>query len=206
MEIGRGILKALGVCWETKKDQIVFKVRLNFCKKVRNRRTKPYSFADTIEKDFPQKFTKRIALSLTHTIFDPTQLIQPFILRLRLSYRNIIIQEKLEGISSWDRELSDKTRDEWLKLAKMMFELEQISFDRSLVPRGYNSEVKPMLLLFSDGSDTGQCVVAYLRWEMSDSSVQLRIVTSRVKIASLNKITTPMSELLAAIVQTKSLA
>ena len=198
MEIGRGISKALGVCWETKKDQIVFKVRLNFGKKVRNRRTKPYSFADTIEKDFPQKFTKRIALSLTHTIFDPTQLIQPFILRLRLSYRNIIIQEKLEGISSWDRELSDKTRDEWLKLAKIMFELEQISFDRSLVPRGYNSEIKPMLLLFSDGSDTGQCVVAYLRWEMSDGSVQLRIVTSRVKIASLNKITTPMSELLAA--------
>ena len=55
-----------------------------------------------------------------------------------------------------------------------------------------------MLLLLSDGSDMGQCTVAYLRWEMTDESVQVRIVTSRVKIASMRKVSTPVSELLAA--------
>ena len=128
-------------------------------------------------------------------MFDPTCLVQPFILKLRLAYRDIIVQEKINEAGGWDVELPSITRDKWLKLATEMYELEKISFDRSLVPRGYDDKEKPMLLLFSDGSETGQCTAAYLRWQMKDGSIELRLVTSRVKIASLKKITTPASEL-----------
>ena len=94
-------------------------------------------------------------------------------------------------------------RDTWVKLAKEMYELEKISFDRSLVPPGYDEEVQPMLLMFSDGSMKGQCTAAYLRWVMKDGSVVVRLVTSRVKIASLRGITTPLSELLAAQISSR---
>ena len=94
-------------------------------------------------------------------------------------------------------------RDTWVKLAKEMYELEKISFDRSLVPPGYDAEVQPMLLMFSDGSMKGQCTAAYLRWVMKDGSVVVRLVTSRVKIASLRGITTPLSELLAAQISSR---
>ena len=90
-----------------------------------------------------------------------------------------------------------------MKLATEMYELEKISFDRSLVPRGYDDKERPMLLLFSDGSETGQCTAAYLRWQMREGTVELRLVTSRVKIASLKKITTPVSELLAAQISSR---
>ena len=99
----------------------------------------------------------------------------------------------MENKASWDDGKSFNTRDRWLKLAHDIYELDNIRFDRSLVPKGYNSKVKPMLLLFSDGSDSGQCTAVYLRWVIQDGSVVVRLVTSRVKIASIKKITTPLS-------------
>ena len=42
-EIGNVLSRALGVYWNTEEDKIIFKVRINFSKKVRNRRLKPDS-------------------------------------------------------------------------------------------------------------------------------------------------------------------
>ena len=202
-QIGEAVTKALGMYWDTGQDKIMYKVRINFGKKVRNRRTQDDSTKESLEKDFPKVFTKRIALKLAHSIFDPANLIQPFLLKIRLAYRDIIVEEKLENKASWDDEKSNKIRVRWLKLAQEMYELENIRFDRSVVPKGYDSKVKPMLLLFSDGSDSGQCTAVYLRWVMQDGSVVVRLVTSRVKIASIKKITTPLSELVAAQISSR---
>ena len=82
-----------------------------------------------------------------------------------------------------------------------MFELEKLEFDRSLVPRNRD---KPNLVIFSDGSDKGQCAVAYLVWKMENCNENaVSLVTSRTKIASMQKITTPRSELTAAQLQTR---
>ena len=85
-----------------------------------------------------------------------------------------------------------------------MFDLEKLEFDRSIVPRNYDSSKKPVLVLFSDGSDKGQCVVAYLVWDMIDKRDRhVSLITSRTKISSITKITTPRSELNAAQLQTR---
>ena len=42
-QIGKELSKSLGVYWDTEKDKIVYKVRINFSRKVRNRREKPFS-------------------------------------------------------------------------------------------------------------------------------------------------------------------
>ena len=76
---------------------------------------------------------------------------------MRLAYRDIIVEEKLENKASWDDEKPDKTSARWLNLAK----------------------------------------------EMYDGSVVVRLVTSRVKIASMKKITTPLSELVAAQISSR---
>ena len=196
-QIGKEVSKALGVYWKTGSDEIVYKTRINFGKKYRNRRDQPFSTSETIETDFPEKFTKRIALKIIHSVFDPAMLIQPFILKLRLAYREIIVQEKLNNESGWDKVLPDSVRKKWVELSKEMYELEMISFDRSLVPKDYDEEEMPRLLIFSDYSASGLCVVTYLLWIMKDGSTQVRIVTSRVKIASLKNVTTPHGELLA---------
>ena len=131
-------------------------------------------------------------------------LIQPWILKLRLAFREILIHEKENDVSSWDAALPNKFRDDWLKMCKEMFELETLEFDRSVVPRGYDPKNKPTLVMFSDGSDKGQCVVAYLVWRMLDKPDNVvSLVTSRTKISSMTKITTPRSELTAAQLQSR---
>ena len=114
-------------------------------------------------------------MKIIHSVFDPAMLIQPFILKLRLAYRDIIVQEKLDNKSGWDRVLPDNIRKKWVDLSKEMYELEMISFDRSLVPRGYDENELPMLLIFTDYSASGLCAVAYLLWIMKDGSTEVRI-------------------------------
>ena len=197
-----GLTKSLGMSWKTELDKLVYRVRLNFSKKSRNRYSNKFTTLATLEDDFPKNMTKRLALKLNHTIFDPAMLLQPWILKLRLAFRNILIHEKETECSGWDIKLPDSFREEWLELTKEMFDLESLEFDRSLVPRGYDDAKKPMLVLFSDGSDKGQCVVSYLVWQMKHSDQNcITLVTSRTKISSMTKITTPRSELNAAQLQ-----
>ena len=198
-----GVTKSLGLYWQTELDLLVYRIKLNFSKKKRNRYTAPDTTAETLEQDFPENMTKRLALKLNHTIFDPANILQPWMLKPRLAYREILFFEKENNYSDWDKPLPDKYRDQWLQLSKEMFELETLSFPRSIVPRGYNPQVKPMLCLFSDGSDLGQCAVAYLVWTMMDGSSHVSLVTSRTKIASLTKVSTPRMELCAAQLQTR---
>ena len=77
-EMGTNVSKALGVYWDTEKDEIIYKVRINFGKKIRGRRNKQDSTLATIDADFPKIFTKRLALKLTHSVYDPANLVQPF--------------------------------------------------------------------------------------------------------------------------------
>ena len=84
-----------------------------------------------------------------------------------------------------------------------MFQLEALEFERSLIPEGYDYGKKPTLVLFSDGSDLGQCCVAYFVWDMLDGTRKVSLVTSRTKIAAMMEITTPRSELTAAQLNTR---
>ena len=206
-ELGKsetGVIQSLGMFWRTENDKLVYRINLNFSKKSRNRYSGSYCTRISLERDFPKVMTKRIALKLNHTVFDPAMLVQPWILKLRLAFRDILIYEKEAEICSWDAPLPDNFRDEWLELCKEMFELETLEFDRSLVPKGHDPAKKPILVMFSDGSDKGQCVVAYLVWEMLDNSDHvITLVTSRTKISSMTKITTPRSELTAAQLQSR---
>ena len=58
-QIGEAVTKALGMYWDTGEDRIMYKVRINFGKKVRNRRTEEDSTKESIEKNFPKVFSKR---------------------------------------------------------------------------------------------------------------------------------------------------
>ena len=198
-----GVTKSLGLYWRTEQDLLVYRIKLNFSKKKRNRYLAPDTTSDTLEQDFPTDMTKRLALKLNHTIFDPANILQPWMLKPRLAYREILFHEKENNYSDWDQPLPNKFREQWLQLTKEMFELESLSFTRSMVPIGYNPNVKPLLCMFSDGSDLGQCAVAYLVWTMMDGSSSVSLVTSRTKIASLTKVTTPRMELCAAQLQTR---
>ena len=100
-------------------------------------------------------------MKIIHSVFDPAMLIQPFILKLRLAFREIIVNEKLDNESGWDRVLPDSIRNKWVELSKEMYGLEKISFDRSLVPKDYDEEELPKSVIFTDYSAFGNfCFVS----------------------------------------------
>ena len=86
-------------------DELVYRIRLNFSKKKRNKYLGEDTTRETLENDFPKKFTKRMALKLNHSVFDPQNLIQPWLLKLKLHFRDILIFEKENGNPGWDNEL-----------------------------------------------------------------------------------------------------
>ena len=178
------VYKNLGLSWKTEADKLVYRLKLNFNKKSRNRYSGGFTTLDSLADDFPKEMTKRIALKLNHQIFDPCMLIQPWIMKMRLAFRDIVIYERETGISSWDGKLPDRFREEWFDLTKEMFELETLEFDRSIVPKNYDPSEEPILVLFSDGSDKGMCVVAYLIWKLLDGTIYVSLITSRTKISS----------------------
>ena len=197
------VTKSLGISWKTEADLLVYRIKLNFSKKKRNRYSDPDTTLMTLDDDFPLDMNKRIALKLNHSLFDPANLVQPWLLKLRLSFRDILFYERENNYSDWDRALPQHFRDQWLQLTRELFQLESLEFPRSVVPRGYDSSIKPILVLFSDGSDLGQCAVAYLVWTMQNGSHHVSLVTSRTKIASMTKISTPRSELAASQLQSR---
>ena len=190
--------KTLGLFWQTERDILSYRIKLNFNKKKRNRYLGPDTTLETLSKDFPTPMTKRLALKLNHSVFDPQNIVQPFILKSRLAFREILIFEKETENPGWDNPLPDKFRKDWLKITEEMFHLESLEFPRSLVPRNYDTNVKPILVLFSDGSDLAQSVVSYLVWTLGNGDSHISLVTSRAKVASMTKISTPKSELCAA--------
>ena len=198
-----GVNKSLGMSWKTEADKLVYRLKLNFSKKTRNRYVSPYTTKETLDDDFPEKMTKRLALKLNHSVFDPASLIQPWIFKLRLAFREILFYQKENDCTGWDNPLPLKFRLRWLQLTKEMFDLETLEFNRSIVPRNYDPNYKPTLCLFSDGSDLGQCACAYLVWKMKNGSFCVTLVTSRRKIASMTKITTHRSELNGGQLQTR---
>ena len=143
------VAKSLGLFWKTEKDLLVYKIKLNFSKKKRNRYLEPDTTLDTLKKDFPKEMTKRIALKLNHSLFDPANILQPWSLKVRLAYRDVLFYEKENEYSDWDKPLPEKFRNQWMTITKELFSVEELEFPRSLVPRGYDPAIKPILVLFS---------------------------------------------------------
>ena len=45
--------KSLGMSWKTETDKLVYRVKLNFSKKKRNRYSSSFTTLDSLETDFP---------------------------------------------------------------------------------------------------------------------------------------------------------
>ena len=116
---GSDASRSLGLYWKTESDVLTYRIKLNFSKKKRNRYSAPDTNLDTLHSDFPAHMTKRIALKLNHTVFDPACLLQPWFQKLKLAFRDILFYEKENEKSGWDNSLPNEFRNQWLKLTEV---------------------------------------------------------------------------------------
>ena len=114
-------------------------------------------FVRITEKAKIEVKTKRQMLRLVHSVFDPTGLVSPFVLRGRLYFH-----QANEMVSSWDENLPDEILIPFLKWKETIPLLEKIKIPRwTSTPDFLGSKCD--LIVFSDSSKEGYGCVAYIR-------------------------------------------
>ena len=190
--------KVLGLSWDPQEDIFMFKVQLNFSKKMKNCFQGPYLTVDDLEKELPTVLSRRIILRQVASIYDPLGMVTPFTLKMKLLMRELVVDMSADGKKlGWDEAVDEEFHRKWTLLFKEMFEMEYISFKRCLKPK--DAVGNPDLVVFSDGSMKAFGAVAYVRWRLLDGSIECALVASKSKLAPLRQVTVPRLELCGAV-------
>ena len=174
--------KALGLHWSLVDDELFVRLTLDeFDSKFFERQ----AFPVTVKP----KLTLKLCLHFHMKVFDPLGLVMPtkmigsFLFRRTLQ----IVKKAERGRIPWDEVLSDSLLEEWLEYLDMLRSLDSVRFPRSFKPAGVDHTIAPELVTFADGNPDSFGTVAYARWKMMDSSVVVRIIGSKAKLAPLLK-------------------
>ena len=142
--------------------------------------------------DQESKITKRIILNSIARIYDPIGIAVAFIIKAKIS-----MQRSWQLGYGCDEELPAEVCNEWMKIFHQFEKLNEISFHRSLTPRRVIGSA--VLCIFSDASKEAFGTCAYLRWEVSEKSYDVRFVAAKSRVAPLKELSIPRLELQAAV-------
>ena len=174
----RETLKALGMSWETQKDQFYFDV------------------AEKISEGKDPE-TKRSLLSIASKIFDPMGLLSPYILRAK-----ILFQELWSRGLQWDQRLPEDILSQWKRWKEESKQIPNIKVPRCFVTD--QNEIKSIELHgFGDASPKAYGAAVYLRITDIKGKIHTSLVMSKSRVAPLKIVTLPRLELLAAVINTR---
>lgn len=161
--------KIIGMQWNPKQDKFQFKINANLF-----------------------KCTKRSILSVTARLFDPLGLISPV-----TAFMKLLIQECWQHQLDWDSPVPTHIESKWIQFHNELSYLEKIQFSRHV---GIKSASHITLLGFADASERCYGAAVYIRVSSNEQSAgSVKLLTSKSRVASLNKISLARLELCAAL-------
>ena len=146
------------------------------------------------------------ALSIHAKCYDPLGLVFPckMVGNLLLRRSIQILKREIKGPIPWETEIVGSLADDWRSYFSQLVALKSINFPRSFKPLGVNDLVKPDLVTFSDGNPDSFGASAYVRWQKTDQSFEVRLLMSKAKLSAiLHKGETVRSELNGATLQAR---
>lgn len=151
-----------------------------------------YQKKDTMSKE---KWTRRTVLGKVASLYDPIGHLEPILLTAKA-----FVQLLWKKTSSWDEEISDELKEQWLQFWNKIKFIEHVQIPRWV---GSGPGTKIELHGFSDASLKGSGVVIYVR--TIDSTGQIKIVqlTAKSKVAPIKMVSIPRLELVAATLLAK---
>ena len=162
--------RALGVTWSVENDSFGFSISQR-----------------------QAKSTRRNMLSIINSVYDPLGLVAPVMLKAK-----ILLQDACKLDIGWDDIISDVLSLQWQKWREDLWKLEKLFIPRCLKPKGFGTIISRQLHMFSDASEEGYGVVAYLHTENSEGVIHCGFVMGKARVAPLKKVTIPRMELTAA--------
>lgn len=166
-------LKILGMYWETNEDYFYFK-------------------ADPIMLEGVQ-YTKRLVLSFIARIYDPLGFLNPFTVMVK-----ILFQDLWRLGLEWDHPLPTELQDKMTTWANGFRDISKWKIPRCISLQSWEGSSNMRLLCFSDASERAFGCCVYLEL-FENGSKKVSLVTSRVRVAPVKKITLPRLELLGAL-------
>ena len=101
----------------------------------------------------------------------------------------------------WDDSLPPSLESEWKVIVKDMETINNLKFQRPVTPS--NAIGKPMLIIFSDGSNHAYGTAAYIRWQLTNGKISTCLLTSKSRVAPVKLIDTVRLELSGSTLSTR---
>ena len=180
-----------GFRWFTKEDQLSLNLgQLIFAQKQRGRKIEAV-------RDVPTKLTRRQCVSKVAEIFDILGKMTPITAMMKMDLHDLV-RRKLD----WDDVIPDDLRGVWLSHFEMMKEINNVRFNRAVIPEDAVS-LDLETLDFGDASKSVACVAIYVRFKKKDGSNSCQLVFSRSRLVP-DGMSPPRAELYAALLNTHS--
>lgn len=178
--------RVLGISWDPEKDVFIFSTNWHSD-------LAPYVFED-------RRPSKRIALRIIMSLFDPLGMLAPFFIHARM-----LIQDLWRLGLDWDVKIGDKEHEKWRRWVNLLPGVTGLE-----IPRHYFGNAHPcsysslQLHIFTDASETGYGCAAYFRIVYNDE-VRCMLIMARSKVAPLKYQSIPRMELQAALLGARML-
>ena len=187
--------KVLGLGYNLGADTIMFKLELKYLEKVRGKKVEKRLTLAELEaiRRGAQPLSRRTALSLLQSWFDPLGLLAPALLQGKMLLR------RLHNPSlGWDDEIPAAERMAWADWLGELAAAEEVTFPRSTTPPGHRGA--PSLAAFADSSLSAYCAAVYVVWEAEGGAHSSRLLLSKCRLTALKGTTIPRGELCAVVV------
>lgn len=135
-------------------------------------------------------FTKRTILSDVSKLFDPTGMLAPVVIVAKIFIQKLW----LAGIG-WDEPIPNELLREWTLFRKDLFKLVDIEFPRCI---GLDPNRCVTLHGFCDASSRAYAAVIYVRTVDENGMANVRLITSKTKVAPVRTMSIPRLELCGA--------
>ncbi|XP_035232515.1 uncharacterized protein LOC118204289, partial [Stegodyphus dumicola] len=163
------VVKALGITWNSQKDEFSFKVSIK-------------------EKS---SYTKRDILSTIARLYDPLGLIGPVITKAKIFLQKLWVQKL-----SWDEPFFATISHEWQQIVSNLKAVENIKVNRCILS---NHPSKISLIGYADASEAAYGAVVYLICVDEDHGSSSHLLASKSRVAPLKTLSIPRLELCACL-------
>ncbi|XP_017465034.1 PREDICTED: uncharacterized protein LOC108358305 [Rhagoletis zephyria] len=167
-------IKTLGLTWMPKMDRFCVKVRLGSC-----------SLA-----------TKRSVSADLARLFDPLGILAPIVVMAKM-----FIQDLWQLKLTWDEALPADLNERWTTFRNDLQKLDNMQVSRHVF-EGY-IPAKIQIHVFSDASEKAYGAAIYIRSELDEGRVQVRLLCAKSRVAPLKLQTIPRLELCTSVLGTQ---
>ncbi len=174
--------RILGIFWASHTDRLIFKLNL------------PKLDINIVNGS--KRPTKRDALKMAMSLFDPLGLIAHYTIRVK-----ILIQDIWKTKTDWDEEINDACWSKWKCWISQLMDVNNIFLPRCYSPKMPQAK-EINLHIFTDSSEQAYSMVAYIQ-VVYETGIEVSFVIGKANVAPVKTQSMPRLELQGALMGTR---